>query len=86
MYEGELAPTRPRNPLANWTSVHLGNNPNRPTVDEIARRQLQLNMFSDNNTDNKDMMAMTIGHQMKWKTYKEILFTLMKMVPHQDQV
>ena len=45
--------TRPRKPIANWTSVHLGNNPNRPTVDEGARGKLQWNMFSDNNTDNR---------------------------------
>ena len=52
-YEGDLAPTRPRKPLGNWTSVCLGNNPNRQTVDEVAREQLQWNMFSDNNTDNR---------------------------------
>ena len=52
-YEGDPAPTRPRGPLANWTSVSLGNNPNRPTVDEITQGQLQWNMFSDNNTDNR---------------------------------
>ena len=50
-YEGYPTLTRLRAPLANWTSVHLGNNPNRPTVDEVTREQLQWNMFSDNNTD-----------------------------------
>ena len=43
--------TTPRAPLANWTSVHFGNNPNRPTVDEVTGGQFQWNMFSDNNTD-----------------------------------
>ena len=40
-YEGDLTPTRPKAPLANWTSVSLGNNPNRPAVDEITWEQLQ---------------------------------------------
>ena len=52
-YEGNLGPTRPRKPLANWTSVSLGNNPNRPTANDVTRGQLQWNMFSDNNTDNR---------------------------------
>ena len=43
----------PEGPLANWTSVSLGNNPNRPTVDEITWGQLRWNMFSDNTTDNR---------------------------------
>ena len=42
------APVRPRHPLANWTSVRLGDNPNRPTVDEITQGQQQWNMFNDN--------------------------------------
>ena len=50
-YEGDLTLTRPRKLLANWTSVSLGNNPNRPTVDEVTRGQCQWNMFSDNNMD-----------------------------------
>ena len=53
MYEGDLAPARPRKPLANWTSFCLENNPNGPTVDEIAKGQLQWNMYSDNNTDSR---------------------------------
>ena len=53
MYEGDLTLTRPRKALANWTSVSLGNKPNRPTFDEITRRQLQWNMLSDNTTDNR---------------------------------
>ena len=28
------APVRPRHPLANWTSVRLGNNPNRLTTND----------------------------------------------------
>ena len=52
-YEGELAPTRPRKPLANCTSVSLENNPNRPTVDAITRGQLQWSLFNDNNTENR---------------------------------
>ena len=51
-YEGDPALTGTE-PLANWTSVSLGNHPNRPTVDDITGRQLQWNMFSDNNTDNR---------------------------------
>ena len=43
-------PTRPRNSLANQTWVGLGNNPNRPTVDEVTRKQLQLHIFNDNST------------------------------------
>ena len=39
---GEIpALVRPRHPPVNWTSVRLGNNPNRPTVDEITQAQLQ---------------------------------------------
>ena len=52
-YEGDPALTRPRNSLANWTCICLGNNPNRPTIDEITRKQLQWNIFDDNNTDNR---------------------------------
>ena len=53
IYEGDPTPTRPTVPLANWTSVCLRNNSNRPTVEEITGGQLQWNMFSDNNTDNR---------------------------------
>ena len=52
-YERNLAPTRPRNSLANWSWVDLENNPNRPTVDEITRRQFLWNIFDDNNTENR---------------------------------
>ena len=38
---GEIpAPVRPRHPLANWTSIRLGDDPNRPTVQEISEGQL----------------------------------------------
>ena len=33
--------------------VDIGNNPNRPTVDEIIRKQLQWNMSNDNSTENR---------------------------------
>ena len=46
-YEGDLAPSRPRKSLATWSWVDVGNNPNRPTVDEITRNQLQWNMFNN---------------------------------------
>ena len=52
-YEGDLAQSRPRNPLPNWSWVDLGNNPNRPTVDEITRKQLQWNIFNDNSMENR---------------------------------
>ena len=46
-YEGDLAPARARNPLANWMWVSLGKNPNRPTVDEIMRKQKQWQLTND---------------------------------------
>ena len=51
--EGDLTPSRPRNSLANWSWVGLGNNPNRPTVDKITRKQLQWNIFNYNSTENR---------------------------------
>ena len=36
IYEEPPAPVRPRHALANWTSVRLGNDPNRHTVDEMT--------------------------------------------------
>ena len=50
-YEEDPSPTRPRAPLANWTSVNLGSNPKRPTVDEITKHQLQWHIFANDNTD-----------------------------------
>ena len=52
-YEGDPAPTRPRNSLANWTWVGSGNNTNRPMVHEITRKQLQWHIFNDNSTENR---------------------------------
>ena len=40
MYDEIPVPVRPGHPLANWTSVRLGNNPNRPTVNERETEQL----------------------------------------------
>ena len=52
-YERDPAQTRPRKPLQNWTRVSLGNNPSRPTVDEIMREQLQWSIPNGNNTENR---------------------------------
>ena len=52
-YEGDPTSTRPRVPLANWTSVSLWNNLNWPAIDKMTQGQLQWNKFSDNNTDNR---------------------------------
>ena len=43
------APVRPRHPLANWTSIRLGNDPHRPIIHEISEGQLQWNMLNDSN-------------------------------------
>ena len=44
---------RPRHPLANWTSIRLGDNPNRPTEDEISG-QLQWNMLDESNRQRQN--------------------------------
>ena len=45
---GELpVPVRPRHALANWTSIRLGNNPNRPTMNEREDGQLIYNSVLD---------------------------------------
>ena len=44
------APVRPRHALANWTSVRLGNNPNRPMVNDETGEQPQMMMVADSNT------------------------------------
>ena len=49
IYDEIPAPVRPRHLLANWTSVRLGDNLNRPTNQEISEGQLQWNMFNDSN-------------------------------------
>ena len=33
-YDEMPAPVRPRHALANWTSIRIGNNPNRPLVND----------------------------------------------------
>ena len=45
------SPTRPRAPLPNSTSVHLGNNSKRPTIDEITKHRLQWHIFANDNMD-----------------------------------
>ena len=55
-YEGDPTSPRPRKPLANWTSVSLGNNSNWPTVDEMTWGKFQWNVFNhntNNTTDNR---------------------------------
>ena len=42
-------PVRPRHSLANWISIRLGNNPNRPTVKERETKQLTYNSVIDTN-------------------------------------
>ena len=49
MYDELPVPVRPRHPLANWTSIRLGNNPNRPTVNERETEQLIYNSVIDTN-------------------------------------
>ena len=41
------AAVRPRHALANWTSIRLGNDPNRPTMTEMATGQLIYNTVID---------------------------------------
>ena len=40
-------PVRPRHALANWTAIRLGNNPNRPTMNERETGQLIYNSVID---------------------------------------
>ena len=49
-YDEMPAPVRPRHALANWTSVRLGNNPNRPTFNKETGEQPQMIMIADSNT------------------------------------
>ena len=48
MYDQMPAPVRPRHALANWTSVRLGDNPNKPMANEETGEQSQ--MIADSNT------------------------------------
>ena len=47
MYDEPPAQVRPRHALANWTSIRLGNNPNRPNVNERETGQLIYNSVID---------------------------------------
>ena len=49
MYDELPVPVRPRHPLANWTSIRLGNNPDRPTVNERETEQSTYNSVIDTN-------------------------------------
>ena len=40
-------PVRPRHALVNWTSIRLGNNPNRPTANERETGELIYNSVID---------------------------------------
>ena len=50
MYNEMPAPVRPRHALANWTSVRLGDDPDRPMVNEETGEQTQMMMIADSNT------------------------------------
>ena len=73
---------RPKKPLANWASVRLGNNSDRPTVDDISHGQLQWNMLNDNNRHGQ------IHNRPSEDTesVEGILFIQMKIAPHEDLV
>ena len=47
IYEEPPAPVRHRHSLANWTSVRLGNDPNKYTVDETVMGAQDFNMIID---------------------------------------
>ena len=47
IYEEPPAPVRPRHALANWTSIRLGNDPNRHTVDEMTNGPQNYNLIID---------------------------------------
>ena len=65
-YDEPPAAVRPRNALANWTSIGLGNDPNRPTLTEMANAQLIYNTFIDSTgPQNGD------SRQQKRETYDE---------------
>ena len=49
MYEELPVPVRWQHSLANWTSIRLGNNPNRPTVNERETEQSTYNSLIDTN-------------------------------------
>ena len=80
----EELPTQPspRQPLANWTSLRLGDNPDRPTVDDISHGQLKWNMLQDNNRQRQRHNRPSEDK----KVWKAILFIPMKIAPHQHMV
>ena len=47
MYDELPAPVKPRHALANWTSIRLGNNPNRSTLNERENEKLPYNSVID---------------------------------------
>ena len=47
IYEEPPAPARPRDSLANWTSVRLGNDPNSHTVDKMTMGPQNYNLILD---------------------------------------
>ena len=53
IYEEPPAPVRPRHTLANWTSVRLGNDPNRHTVNEMTNGPQNYNLIIDS-TDQQN--------------------------------
>ena len=53
IYEKPPAQVRPRHSLANWTSVRLGNDPNRHTVDETTIGPQNYNLIIDS-TDQQN--------------------------------
>ena len=53
IYEEPPAPVRHRHSLANWTSVRLGNDPNRHTVDETTIGPQNYNLIIDS-TDQQN--------------------------------
>ena len=53
IYEEPPAPLRPRHSLANWTSIRLGNDPNRNTVDEMTNGPQNCNSIIDS-TDQQN--------------------------------
>ena len=53
IYEEPPTPVRCRHSLANWTSIQLGNDPNRHTVDEMTNGPQNYNSIIDS-TDQQN--------------------------------
>ena len=71
IYEEPPAPVRCRHSLANWTSVRLGNDPNRHTVDKMTNGPKSYNSIIDptdqqnrevNNNQSTDPEIMYSGY------------------------